>query len=178
MYNDARYFTSVIYLKKTAFQIKYVLYSLSYGRIIVSLRQRIQPEVTETAATPKVWTTSTTPSEDRTLATRGITTSITSAEAGANSRVTLSHLNKALATRNVLKTLAIVTAVFVVCWLPNKCYTFLYLVGITPNIGRAYYLTFALVILNCCVNPFIYIARFKAFREGVFITCRCHHCVP
>ena len=83
------------------------------------------------------------------------------------------NMKKRRAKNNVLKTLAIVTVAFVVCWMPNKCYSFLYLIGFTSNIGVGYYVTFGLGLFNSCVNPLIYIIHFKEFRKGVSAMCRC-----
>ena len=87
--------------------------------------------------------------------------------------LTTANMKKIRATNNILKTLAIVTVAFVVCWMPNKCFAFLYLIGVTSNIGVGYYVTFGLALFNSCVNPLIYIIHFKEFRKGVSAMCRC-----
>ena len=150
----------------------------SYSRILIALRLRIQPEVMPTVPPQIACSTTMVRLSGSALFKRLSTTSVISSETADCPRVDASHSNKVLASRNILKTLSIVTIVFIICWLPNKCYAFLYLIGITHTIGQAYYLTLGLAIFNCCVNPFIYIARFKAFRAGVFIMCGCRNCEP
>jgi len=150
----------------------------SYSRILIALRLRIQPEVTSTVPPQIACSTTMVRLSGSALLKRVSTTSVTSSETADSPRMNASHFNKVLASRNILKTLSIVTVVFIICWFPNKCYAFLYLIGITSTIGQAYYLTLGLALFNCCVNPFIYIARFKAFRAGVFTMFGCRNCEP
>ena len=141
----------------------------------------IQPEVSTVAAASRVLAiavyfysvpvaTLTLPSAD---ATTTSTASATTTTTSTRRSLTTVNMKKKRGTNNVLKTLAIVTVAFVVCWMPNKCYSFLYLIGVTSNIGVVYYVTFGLALFNSCVNPLIYIIDFKEFRKGVCSMCRC-----
>ncbi len=71
--------------------------------------------------------------------------------------------------RNVLKTLALVTLTFVICWTPNIVVYALYLTKVYTNIINTtfYHFTVYLVCLNCCLNPFIYAAQYKDFQAQI-----------
>ena len=138
---------------------------------------RIQPEMSTVAAAARVlaiavvqvatWNLASVDATTTSTASATTTTMIT------QKCLTTANMKKKRATYNVLKTLAIITVAFVVCWMPNKCYSFLYLIGVTSNIGVGYYVTFGLALFNRCVNPLIYIINFKEFRKGVTAMCRC-----
>ena len=78
--------------------------------------------------------------------------SVTTAAAKTDTCHGADYSTQKRAANNALKTLAIVTVAFVVCWMPNKCYAFLYLIGVTSAVGDACYITLGLVILNWCVR--------------------------
>ena len=71
------------------------------------------------------------------------------------------------AEKNVIKTLVVVTACYFVCWLPNKIHIALYVMGVTSYFGNVFQFTSLLVFANCCINPFIYIAKYDAFKKGL-----------
>ena len=138
---------------------------------------RIQPEMSTVAAAARAlaiavvqvatWNLASVDATTTSTASATTTTMIT------QKCLTTANMKKKRATYNVLKTLAIITVAFVVCWMPNKCYSFLYLIGVTSNIAVGYYVTFGLALFNSCVNPLIYIINFKEFRKGVTAMCRC-----
>ena len=69
---------------------------------------------------------------------------------------------------NVMKTLAIVSMTFVLCWTCNQVVFFLHLMGYPNDFGSAWYhFTVVAVLSNSCLNPFIYIAKYKQFQVGV-----------
>ena len=76
-------------------------------------------------------------------------------------------------TRNVIKTFGIVTSSYFVCWLPHKVYILMYMFGQISTFGHLYQATLIMMFLNCCINPFIYIAKYDAFRKGVAMLFRC-----
>ena len=138
---------------------------------------RIQPEMSTVAAASRVLAIAVVPVAMSNLASVGATTTSTES-ATTTTKITQRSLTtvntkKKRATNNVLKTLAIITVAFVVCSMPNKCYCFLYLIGVTSNIGVGYYVTFGLALFNSCVNPLIYTIHFKEFWKGVTAMCRC-----
>lgn len=78
--------------------------------------------------------------------------------------------NKQRAQSNLTKTLVLVVVGFVVCWSPNEWYYLLHNVGLQhqlPVSGPMFDFTIAMVSVNCCINPFIYIANYKQFRAGI-----------
>ncbi len=68
--------------------------------------------------------------------------------------------------KNILKTLAVVTLVFVLCWTLNNFYFVLFLVGYVKSLGGPlYHVSVYLVFLNSCLNPVIYSAQYKEFQQ-------------
>ena len=76
------------------------------------------------------------------------------------------------ASRNVIKTFAIVTTSYFVCWVPHKVYIFMYMFGQISTFGHVYQATLIMMFLNCCINPFIYIAKYDAFKKGMAMLFR------
>ena len=73
------------------------------------------------------------------------------------------------AGRNALVTSLMVCCGFIACWSINDIVFFLNTVGIL-NIdfsGWFYNFTIVLVLLNSCINPFIYAAKYSDFQSGV-----------
>ena len=138
---------------------------------------RVQTEVSTVAAASRALAFAVVSIAMSNLASVDATTTYTASATTTTTRtrrsLTTANMEKKRATYNVLKTLTLITVAFVVCWMPNKCYSFLYLIGVTSNIGVGYYVTFGLALFNSCVNPFIYIIYFKEFRKGVTAMCRC-----
>ena len=77
------------------------------------------------------------------------------------------HRHTKKAEKNVIKTLAIITVCFFICWIPNKIHTSLILAGVTNYIGDIFQVTTIFVFGNCCINPLIYIAKYDAFKTGL-----------
>ena len=79
------------------------------------------------------------------------------------------------AKKNIVKTLAIVTGCYFICWMPTTIYTLLYLTGTISTFTRIYGLTVILAFTSCCVNPIVYIGKYDAFKTGLsllFRSCR------
>ena len=73
----------------------------------------------------------------------------------------------ARARRNVMRTLAIVSMTFALCWTCNQVVFLLHLMGYPNDFGSAWYhFTVVAVLINSCLNPFIYIAKYKQFQVG------------
>jgi len=76
---------------------------------------------------------------------------------------------------NVIKTMIIVSVVFVVCYCPNNVF-FLILVRAPPNstLVAGYYPTVFLMYLNICMNPFIYATKHDGVKQQLarLIVCR------
>ena len=70
--------------------------------------------------------------------------------------------------KNVIKTFALVTACYFICWTPHKVYITMYNFGLVCTFGSFFQAMVMLAFINCCINPFIYIAKFDAFKMAVF----------
>ena len=77
------------------------------------------------------------------------------------------------AKRNVIKILAIVTICYFICWLPNKIYISMFMLGKISSFGHLYQATVIMVFINCCINPIIYIAKYDDFKKGLAMLFRC-----
>ena len=76
------------------------------------------------------------------------------------------------AKRNVAKTLAIVTACYFICWMPNKICLIMFLTGAMSTFPTLCSLTIIPIIINCCINPIIYIGKYDAFKTGLSLLLR------
>ena len=77
------------------------------------------------------------------------------------------HKHTKKAEKNIIKTLAIITVCFFICWIPNKIHTSLILAGVTNYLGDIFQVTTMFVFGNCFINPLIYIAKYDAFKTGL-----------
>ena len=77
------------------------------------------------------------------------------------------------AKRNVIKILAIVTICYFICWLPNKIYISMFMLGKISSFGHLFQATVIMVFINCCINPIIYIAKYDDFKKGLAMLFRC-----
>ena len=85
-----------------------------------------------------------------------------------NSQQNAQHNKTASKTKNVLKTLALVTIVFVVCYIPNNVLYLMFLAGKDDVLaGNFYTFTIYLLFLNSCINPVIYSAQYRDFQTQV-----------
>ena len=92
-------------------------------------------------------------------------------------KLTLVHQNSRRylndkAKRNVMKTLAIVNVCYFMCWLPNKVYVSLFVLGKLSSFGIVFQATVVMVFVNCCINPIIYITTYDAFKKGLTMLFR------
>ena len=79
-----------------------------------------------------------------------------------------------VARRNTIKTLLIVGFCFIICWSQNQIMYFMYNCGIHFNFNGTYIqFTVLMVFVNCTVNPFIYLIKYKDYQEAlkVFFDC-------
>ena len=73
--------------------------------------------------------------------------------------------NFQLARRNTIKTLLIVGLCFIICWSQNQILYFMYNCGYSTNFNTPYFQsTILMVFLNCTVNPFIYLIKYKDYQ--------------
>ena len=78
------------------------------------------------------------------------------------------------AKKNVTITLILVAVAFVVCWTPASITFWLYNLGVPYDITSDLHAVFmTMVLINMCVNPFIYGWKYRQFRREVkHIFCR------
>ena len=80
----------------------------------------------------------------------------------------------ARARKNVIKTLAIVSACFIFCWTWNQIYYLMFNLGYPADFtSNFYHFTVVMVFFNCCINPFILMAKYEQFQTGLVKLC-CH----
>ena len=84
---------------------------------------------------------------------------------------------KARARQNVIFTLVMVCACFVLCWCWNEVYILSFNLGylLAPFDGIFYHFSVIMVYCNCCINPVIYSLRYREFQlavRGLFTGCR------
>ncbi|XP_072163963.1 neuropeptides B/W receptor type 2-like [Diadema setosum] len=78
----------------------------------------------------------------------------------------INHREKA--RRNVIKTLFIVCACYILCWAPNDVYSlFCYIGGTLQFEGVIYDITVFMAFANMWINPIIYSFRYDKFRKGL-----------
>ena len=79
-----------------------------------------------------------------------------------------------LARRNTIKTLLIVGCCFIICWSQNQIIYFMYNCGYDLNFNSTYFqFTIIMVFVNCTVNPFIYLIKYRDYQEALrkFFCC-------
>ena len=71
--------------------------------------------------------------------------------------------------RNATVTSLMICCGFVACWSINEISFVLNLIGVIKMdmSGWYYHFTVVLVLLNSCINPFIYAAKYRDFQTGV-----------
>ncbi len=84
----------------------------------------------------------------------------------ANPTESSHQVSSASKSRNILRTLAVVTLAFIFCLTLNNFFFLLYLVGSIKSLsGTLYHTSVYLVFLNCCLNPIIYSAQYREFQQ-------------
>ena len=75
---------------------------------------------------------------------------------------------------NLLQTCVILMVMFVLCWINHVIRYVLLLGGYFMHLRTTYYPSTALfIILNSCLNPFVYCVRYKEFQDQVKVLFRC-----
>jgi 7 transmembrane receptor (rhodopsin family) len=83
--------------------------------------------------------------------------------AGSGGTNTALNSSSQRAQMSVIKTMLIVTVLFVVCWLPNTIYYLLTVVIFLWDL-QIYYVTIFFAFLNICLNPFVYAGQHDLVR--------------
>ena len=73
-----------------------------------------------------------------------------------------------LARRNTIKIVLIVGLCFIICWSQNQVINFMYYCGYNLKFNNTYFqVTILMVFLNCTVNPFIYLTKYRDYQEAL-----------
>ena len=80
---------------------------------------------------------------------------------------------------NIIKTMIIVSVVFVICWCPNNIYFMVMDPNkMTSSIIVGYFPTVFMVYLNICMNPFIYAMKHEGVKQKLAsLMCKCQKAV-
>ncbi len=79
-----------------------------------------------------------------------------------------------LARKNTIVTLFIVACFFIICWSQNQVIFLMYNLGYDLDWNSSYYhFTVLMTNLNCTVNPFIYLFKYKTFQTALKSFCKC-----
>ena len=134
-----------------------ILHVFCYGRILYTLHCRSQPPVSA------VFTLDRLTSPD----VHTIRSASTSSH-GLHACLSVGNFKHvAKATKNVTQTLSIVTLCYVICFLPHQVRVLLFHIGGLGECGLCWLIPVTLVFAHCCINPFIYTARYVEFQEGL-----------
>ena len=77
-----------------------------------------------------------------------------------------------VARTNTFKTLLTVALCFVICWSSNQIYYLMYNLGYQVDWNSTYFnFTVFMTCLNCTVNPFIYLIKYKDYQEALRYCC-------
>ena len=80
-----------------------------------------------------------------------------------------------LARKNTIKTFLLVGLCFIICWIQNQVYHFMYVLGYIEIDwdGPYFNYTILMIFLNCTVNPFIYLIKYDDYQKALrnFFCC-------
>ena len=83
-----------------------------------------------------------------------------------------------LARKNTIITLLIVGLCFIICWSQNQIEYLMFNLGYPINFNTKYHhVTVLMVFMNCTVNPFIYLIKYRDYQEALkkFFSCIISH---
>ena len=77
-----------------------------------------------------------------------------------------------LARTNTIKTFLLVGVCFIICYCNNQVYYLMYNLGYEVDWNGTYYhFTVLMVFLNCTVNPFIYLMKYRDYQVALKDLC-------
>ena len=80
-----------------------------------------------------------------------------------------------VAKTNTIKTFLLVAICFVICWSNNQTYYFMYYLGYPADWSGTYsQFSVLMVFLNCTVNLFIYLIKYRDYQIALKKICRCN----
>ena len=69
-------------------------------------------------------------------------------------------------SRNILKTLALVSLCFILCWVWNQVYFLLFNLGFNIDLTNWFFeFTVYAAFVNCCTNPMVYLLKYNQFQR-------------
>ena len=72
-----------------------------------------------------------------------------------------------LARTNTIKTFLMVGISFIICWSSNQIYYLMYNLGYEINLDVTFHqFSILMVFINCTVNPFIYLIKYRDYQEA------------
>ena len=75
-----------------------------------------------------------------------------------------------LAMVNIFETCLVVTMLFFICWVTLEVALFLYMIGVYSNLsGDHYTVGRLLVLVNSCLNPYVYSLRYREFKSQLWV---------
>ena len=73
-----------------------------------------------------------------------------------------------LARMNTIKTFLMVGISFIICWSSNQIYFLMHNLGYKINWNSVFHqFTVSMVFVNCTVNPFIYLIKYRDYQEAL-----------
>ena len=77
-----------------------------------------------------------------------------------------------VARTNTIKTLLTVALCFVICWSSSQIYYLMYNLGYEADFNGTFFnFTVLMTFLNCTVNPFIYLIKYRDYQEALRQCC-------
>ena len=81
-----------------------------------------------------------------------------------------------LARTNTIKTFLLVGLCFIICWSNDQIFFLMYNLGYDVNFNGTYYkFNVSMVFVNCTVNPFIYLVKYKDYQQALRQLCGCNN---
>lgn len=76
---------------------------------------------------------------------------------------------KGIVRKNTLKTFALVSGCFFLCWVWNQVYFLAYNLGMTIDFQSPYYyFSVIMLFMNCCINPIVYLIKYEQFKQSLW----------
>ena len=73
-----------------------------------------------------------------------------------------------VARTNTIKTLLTVALCFVICWSSSQIYYLMYNLGYEADFNGTFFnFTVLMTFLNCTVNPFIYLIKYRDYQDAL-----------
>ena len=73
-----------------------------------------------------------------------------------------------LARKNTLKTFFMISICFVICWSCEQGFYFMFNIGYNVDFnGTFYHVSILMAFINCTINPFIYLIKYKDYQQAL-----------